>query len=321
MSKEVIISNSSLNSYGFRVLTAGVDIKQYKRNPILLWMHMRPYRGTKDEVLPLGRVENIRIDGDELIGTPVFDATDDFTREVQAKWEANTLRAVSAGFEPVEWSEDKKYMLPGQQFATLTKSKLIEVSICDIGANDDALKLYNQGKMVELSRNGELPIPKITNHNTTEKMQKIALTLGLSEQAAENEILSKINSLQKEADKVVSLTQELNDVKTQLEGIKKSELISLIDAAITAGKITPQNRDHFVGLADKLGKEELKKTLECLSAPARPSGIIDPEGGTATYKKLSDVPPAEVARLRKEQREEYVRLYKAEYGINPKIEE
>ena len=58
--KEVIISNSSLNSYGFRVLTEGIDTAQFERNPILLWMHNRPMRGTTDEVLPLGRVENLR---------------------------------------------------------------------------------------------------------------------------------------------------------------------------------------------------------------------------------------------------------------------
>ena len=39
---EVIISTSAINSYGSRVLTAGINLKQYKKNPIVLFMHNRP---------------------------------------------------------------------------------------------------------------------------------------------------------------------------------------------------------------------------------------------------------------------------------------
>ena len=41
MGKRVRISNDSLNSYGFRVLTHGMDVAQYNRNPVLLYMHER----------------------------------------------------------------------------------------------------------------------------------------------------------------------------------------------------------------------------------------------------------------------------------------
>ena len=52
---KVVISNSSVNSYGGRVLTTGIDITQYQKNPILLYMHMRAdeinYLGGKNPVL------------------------------------------------------------------------------------------------------------------------------------------------------------------------------------------------------------------------------------------------------------------------------
>ena len=41
MSKRVRISNESVNSYGFRVLTSGMEVAQYQRNPVLLYMHER----------------------------------------------------------------------------------------------------------------------------------------------------------------------------------------------------------------------------------------------------------------------------------------
>ena len=61
---KVVISNQSLNSYGSRIMTAGIDIKQYKKNPIVLWMHIRPVIGSKEEPLPIGRMENIRVEGE-----------------------------------------------------------------------------------------------------------------------------------------------------------------------------------------------------------------------------------------------------------------
>lgn len=41
MAKRIIISDESVNCYGTWVKTDGVDISQYERNPVLLWMHWR----------------------------------------------------------------------------------------------------------------------------------------------------------------------------------------------------------------------------------------------------------------------------------------
>ena len=43
MAKEVIISTSGLNCYGGRVLTSGIDLTQFQKNPLLLWMHRRSF--------------------------------------------------------------------------------------------------------------------------------------------------------------------------------------------------------------------------------------------------------------------------------------
>ena len=133
MAKEVIISTSGLNCYGSRVLTSGIDLTQYQKNPVLLWMHRRSYNG-KD--MPIGRMENLRIDGDRLIGTPVFDENDEFAKQIASKWENGFLRMASAGIEIVETSDAPEHLLQGQTRATITRCKLEEVSIVDIGGND-----------------------------------------------------------------------------------------------------------------------------------------------------------------------------------------
>ena len=152
--KEVIISTEAVNSYGTRILTDGIDLEQFKRNPILLWMHRRNYQGTAG---PIGRIENLRRDGAKLIGTPVFDQNDPFAKQVESKWENGFLRMASAGLEPLEVSDDPALVLDGQTRATVTRSRLVEVSIVDMGSNDEALQLYASGQLLTLSAGEEHP--------------------------------------------------------------------------------------------------------------------------------------------------------------------
>lgn len=51
----------------------------------------------------------------------------------------------------------------------------------------------------------------------------------------------------------------------------------------------------------------------------KPTDIIHPAGGspaTSEYKKLSDVPADKMMELRANDKETYMKLYKAEYGVD-----
>lgn len=319
MAKEVVISNSSLNSYGFRVLTEGIDLTQYRRNPILLWMHTRPFRGTTDEVLPLGHIENLRIDGDNLIGTPVFDEGDEFARRVKAKWDSGILKMVSAGLKVVEESIDPSVLLQGQQYATVSRSKLIEVSIVDIGANDDALVLYNEhDDIINLAQGkGEIYLTHITNPLTAIQMdtKQIALALGLPETATEQEVLQKIAGLRQDAQEAVTLRQEA-------EAHRVEAITTLVDTAIGEGKFPADKKNHFVELGNKVGLQSLKETIDLMTPAQKPSNFINPSNPTTgDYKTLSEVPTDKLETLRKEQPEKYKALYQAEYGIMPEMKD
>lgn len=314
MSK-VVISNSRVNSYGSRVLTEGIDLTQYKRNPILLWMHNRPWRGTKDEVLPLGRVEDIIVDGDNLLGTVVFDETDEFSRSIKAKWDAGTLKMVSPGLDVVEMSDSAEYILPGQRRATVTKSKLVEVSIVDLGANDDALALYKDGKIINLSEGNEHFIPELVcNLNIDNNMKTIALKLGLPEVATEQEILQKISELQGTAGRV-------GELELAVQEQKNNAIVLAVEAAIQAKKITADKKEHFVTLGKTAGIELLNKTLDSIHPASKPTDFIGSGGDSkkVEYKKLSDVPTDKLEAMRSEDKEQYMALFKAEYGYEPKL--
>lgn len=312
--KEVVISNSRLNAYGFRVLTEGIDTSQYARNPILLWMHNRPFRGTTDEVLPIGRVENLRVEGDNLIGTPVFDEQDEFAQKIAAKWEAGILKMVSAGLDVIELSDDPAVLVQGQRRSTVTRSKLVEVSIVDIGANDDALVLFRDGKTISLSAgNGqELEFMNLSNNQTKDaKMKELALQLGLPENATEQEIAAAIAKLQADAAQTAQL-------KKDAEKAAEKAIETAVDNAIQLRKITADKKDHFVALGKKVGLESLNETLQLMQPAARPTDKIHQENANAgQFTKLSEVPVDQLETLRKDNFAEYAKLYKAEYGIEP----
>lgn len=83
MSKRVRISNSVLNGYGFRVLTEGMDIGQYCRNPVLLDMHERGN--------VIGYMKDVKVDGDEITGEPVFDEASELSRRRKKQWEFGSI--------------------------------------------------------------------------------------------------------------------------------------------------------------------------------------------------------------------------------------
>lgn len=312
--KQVIISTSALNSYGTRVLTSGMDIEQYKRNPVLLWMHRRYSR----EDIPIGRIDDIHIDGDKIIGTPIFDMSDEFAAKIARKWEEGFLRMSSAGLTVIELSDAPEHLLPGQTRMTITKSKLDEVSIVDIGANDEALaiELYNVlGERITLSSGGECPdlpllplsTPKVSPQNTDRMNEKIALALGLSQQATEAELLVTIEQLKLRAKQAEEMSQAL--------------VRGLVDEAVHLGKLTEAQRAHYTQIGLTMGADALRITLADLQPARRPSELIHPSpmGGSAMpqqYAKLSDVPVSDLEGLRSEHPQEYARLYKAEFGID-----
>lgn len=317
MAKEVIISNSRVNCYGSRVLTSGIDVTQFKRNPILLWMHRRGW----GDSMPIGRIEDLRIEGDNLIGTPVFDEKDEFAKKIAQKWEDDFLRMASAGIEIVEHSTAPELILQGQTRPTVTRCRLEEVSIVDIGGNDDALKLYHNGKLLNLAKgedNEHLPLlelsaaePETKPQNQNKMNKEILLLLGLPEAATENDALGAIRLLKEKAEKVETLTL--------------SSITAVVDAAVTDRRITADQKEHFVELGKKAGVESLSATLALMKAAVKPTEVVTPSADAPTtdqpktFAKLSEVPADQIKELKLSNLKEYIRLYKAEYGCEPKL--
>lgn len=303
MAKEVIISTSGLNCYGGRVLTSGIDLTQFQKNPLLLWMHRRSF---DRDAMPIGRIDNLRTDGDRLIGTPVFDQNDEFAKKIESKWENGFLRMASAGIEIIETSDAPEHLLQGQTRRTITRCRLEEVSIVDMGGNDEALPLLAPEKKDDPS--GTAPDGKDNNqtNKSTQSMNKeILQLLGLSETATEQEAVGALRLLKEKADKV--------------ETLQLASITAVVDGAIAEKRITADKKEHFVNIGKAAGIDSLRTTLSLMQPVRKPTEVIHQtdaprDDEPKTYAKLSDVPADQLEKLREERPQDYERLYKAEYG-------
>ncbi len=291
MAKTFVLSDESLNSYGFWVLTSGINLAQFKKNPIMLWNHNRSWRGTTDEVLPIGRWENIRVENGQLKADAVFDQNDEFAKKIEAKVEAGIINMCSIGIDILTDSEDKVYLKPGQTRRTVLKCKLREVSICDIGSNDNALALYDaNGKLVNLSAGDENPVKLLSTKN--KNMESIATKLGLQATATESDILGKVQELQDKTTKMLTLSadtctklgidpQSINAeavetaVKSLSDRAEKAEktlsdqseakCTALVDGAVSSGRITADLKETYLSMA-RNDYEAAEKAIKAIPA-------------------------------------------------------
>ena len=308
MSKRVRITNDSLNSYGSRVLTAGMSVEQYCRNPVLLYMHQRGN--------VIGFVKDLKIENGEVTGELVFDEATELSKRCKKQFEFGSLRMVSAGIDILEWSDQPEHLVQGQTSPTITKSKLYEVSLVDVGSNDDAIVLMKDGKQITLGKDGDCPLPLINNNQKNKKemeLKILALQLGLPETATEAEVTQKLNELK--------LAKEENDtLKNANEQLTLAHITGLVDKAISEKRLGEDKKAQFIELGKKVGSEELKNVLEAMQPQVKLSAVLKTTNGRvtaqpATYAKLSEVPADALIEMREQNPEEYKRLYKAEYGM------
>jgi len=218
---DFIINTEDVNRYGFRVLSDGLDYTNYMKNPVVLFGHKRAMDSPNKII---GKCTGIKKEDTKLIASIEFD-TDNFSQEVEGKVSRGMLRMASIGADPLETSSAPEFILSGQTSETVTKSELFEISIVDIGGNQNALRLSKDGQ--------EFQLPKIQIKQNY-SMKTIALALGMSADTDEASVLGKVTALKlakENAENALSALQAKMDAQVKL-GAEK-----LIDEAVTLGLI------------------------------------------------------------------------------------
>lgn len=123
---EFVMSTADVDRYD-EIVKQDWDLRQFKKNPIALWGH--------NQSAPIGTWENVRVEGDRLIGRLKL-AAHGTSRFIDTLWslvEQRVLRAVSVGFYPREVDQDEQGRL------ILSKNELWECSLCSVPANPNAV--------------------------------------------------------------------------------------------------------------------------------------------------------------------------------------
>lgn len=149
MAKSFCLSDESINDRGSRILTAGINLDRFKKNPIMLWMHRRDDGWDFSQVLPIGKWENVRVENNKLLADPVFDDNDKFAQLIKSKVENDLIKGCSIGINPIEFSDDPKLLEKGQTRHTVTKSELYEASIVDMPSNKNTVRLFSATEQID----------------------------------------------------------------------------------------------------------------------------------------------------------------------------
>lgn len=271
-----ILSDESLNSYGYIVKTNGINTVAFCKNPIMLYMHERK--------TVVGRWENIRIDGEKLLADAVFDASTDLGRVVKSQVEKGFLRCASIGVDIIEERE-----INGVK--TITKSELFEASIVDIPANKNALKLYKKGGSKRLSLE--------VDGGVNDLRKEIINALDLSDDVSDMVIIEEIKKLiSSKDDAFVDVENAVNGgfienenrdhfltmarvspiaFKSFISGEKekrKKAISAAVDAAFAERRINYMQKDLFNCIGDKIGVEMLSKLLGCMRQEKKLSEVL-----------------------------------------------
>lgn len=249
INREFCLTDDSVNCYGYRLLTDGLELDRY-RPPVGFLMHDRD-RGVAVQWT------DFRREGDALFATPIVNDTlfPDLAKQI----EEGFINAASVGhIVALEISDDPTDKLPGQDGPTVRRWFPREVSLVDIPGNYNALgRLYDENDNVLHDLAAHL------NNNNHMNLKEIFPDL-LSDDEAEVKVY--LTALRDKAQRADALQKELDDLRAERD---KADIKNLLDGAVSEHRISQQLADclatDYAGkleaLRNLIGKMPAKKTV------------------------------------------------------------
>lgn len=322
--KTFVLHDESVNTYGFRMLISGVNLDEFRKNPVMLLNH-------NDYDLPIGRWENIRIDGSRILADAVFDGNDPRASEVMRKVDEGFIRMASVGaWPPEEKSDAFDLMLPGQTLPTVTRWTIREASIVTIGANHNALAFYDRdsNKPIDLNNAESLVRLMDSNNQSNNKSKMSVLTglLNLADNANQDEITAAVQTIIKDRDRIkgenVTLAAAIDKHNKEQKEACKTEAVKLTDEAIKDGRLNATGREGMLALFDK-DFDSAKSMLEAIPkrqamAPQFNRGGNGPVLGDLEKKSWDELDRmGKLVELKDKAPEVYKEKFKERFGVEP----
>ena len=317
--KEYLLTDSSVNSYGYRLLTSGYLLDEFKKNPIGYYMHGKHAEYPR-EMGVLVRWDELRQDGDKIYGKPCINLDHPRGERTVNEIENGFLNAASLGhFVVMEVSENPNDYLDGQTGVTVSKWYNRECSLVDIPGNYNALSdLFDED-------NNPLTLEDLNAKNVT--MKQLFLTpeqlglLNLRADAEPSAVTTALNNLAAEAVKVPKLTEQLATAQTALKELQATvaakEINDLTTSALADGKITKEVGEKLkLQYADK--PEALKDLLAAMPVLSSVTAAIaagNDEAKDLAAKSWSELDKAgKLPELLAKDPETFKAKYKAQFG-------
>lgn len=135
---EFVVSTNAIDAHGERINVEGIDVSDFKKNPVVLWGH-------DGFNLPIAKATKVWKESGKLMARAKFYLKDDFSRKVYDYIVDGFLNAVSIGGLVQEWGEDGM---------TIQKLLMKEFSVVSVPANQEALvasKSFSGDQKAELN--------------------------------------------------------------------------------------------------------------------------------------------------------------------------
>ena len=230
--KEFCISDDSVNVYGYRLLTSGLDLSRFNP-PIGFLMHERE-RGVAV------RWEDFRTEVGKVYAKPVVN--DELFPTLASQIEEGFYNAAAVGhIVALEMDDSNGRKLEGQTGPTVTKWFCRECSIVDIPGNYNAIaRLYDESDNVlhDLSAN-LINTDTMKQDNPTTGVMVAVAALGLPDlkegATAEDAVLAVQELMKKNSER----EKLIADLTAQVAAQKDASINAILDNAVKARKMTP----------------------------------------------------------------------------------
>ena len=150
--RPVMITTDDIDRMGEVVHPAGVDLENYRKNPVILWAH-------NYNLPPIGSAKWVQRQEHGIVAKPRW-ANHQFAQDIKELYAQGHMKAWSIGFIPKEWEDGNgTKKAPSRIY---TKTELLEFSAVPVPANPAALSLalakglvVNKALLKELGIDGE----------------------------------------------------------------------------------------------------------------------------------------------------------------------
>lgn len=244
---EFILSDGSRDRHGTRINPNGWDLSDFQRNPVALFGHNSDF--------PIGRWENVRIEGGKLIGKLRLASRGTSQRidELIGLVEQGILRAVSVGFQVVKMGDR------GKSDWDIERQALHEVSLVSVGSNKNALAMARAmniseptirmafGEDAEGSRAGVTTGENATPLKATSIHRKHKMDTPLSRRiedaqndlnAARDALTDHLNDDASDTEQTEILSEEIEKREERLNSLKRAE--KALASAVSEPSAKPQ---------------------------------------------------------------------------------